>query len=560
MAFEIPCFWQLYLGRPYPVGRKILTPGLTNPGYGAAVFFSSDREDVEFEYSISDTSRFQIIDMVIKKGKLLAGDVLTLKIGDIRGSQIRAQEFAQWALFPTGVDERGNGDYRRIAPVPGVDVVGNFAEKYQVIIPSQAQKGDNLKVKVLALDKYGNPASNYPKELKIAHRTGALTANDRCFSATEAELEFEVSAFKHGLGRVNVSSKDSAITGCSNPIQVPDDNSDLNLYFGDIHAQNYDSIGTGSLDEYFQWARDVSLLNFTATANHYGGRFAVSDQIWNNVVEKSNYYNQDHEFVTFVSYEWSGKGGHKNIYYAEEKGPLFTRFEGYDDPDKLWQALEQWDVLTIPHHPKYCDPVDWKYENPKKQRLVEICSAWGISEKGGPHSVQAGLSRGQRLGFIGGTDSHVAQPGTGPHPYGEGNGLACVWAPELTRESIYQGLYDRRCYATMGNRTILKFWVNDIFMGGEYVIKANDKNFTDPIIKVNVAGDREIKSVAIIRNNEMIFNKSIHKDNVDLEFTDQIDINEIIQSNSINSIFYYARVTEVDGRMAWSSPVWLVRN
>ena len=44
-------------------------------------------------------------------------------------------------------------------------------------------------------------------------------------------------------------------------------------------------------------------------------------------------------------------------------------------------------------------------------------------------------------------------------------GLVAVYAPELTREAIWDALWHRRCYATTGKRIILEFSVDGEPMG-----------------------------------------------------------------------------------------------
>ena len=87
------------------------------------------------------------------------------------------------------------------------------------------------------------------------------------------------------------------------------------------------------------------------------------------------------------------------------------------------------------------------------------------------------LTNGYRLGIMASTDNHAGNAGFGVRraavtvgeegevferrsPAENGTALVAVYAPELTRKGIFQGMYHRRTYATTGTRIILDFELN----------------------------------------------------------------------------------------------------
>jgi hypothetical protein len=192
------------------------------------------------------------------------------------------------------------------------------------------------------------------------------------------------------------------------------------------------------------------------------------------------------------------------------------------------------------------------------QRLVEICSLWGISESGGVHSVQYALSRGHRLGFIGGTDTHFGQPGHGSHGVNEGRGLAAVYAGELTRPAIFDALRDRHCYATTGDRVLLNFRVNDARMGEEVEIPVDMPRK----IAVRAEGTGIIEKVEIIRNNQVVYTYAERVLSAEFEWEDDTPLSQIAippaYEGDVPFVFYYCRLTQENRQMAWSSPVWFL--
>src|ERR1019366_1358965 len=134
--------------------------------------------------------------------------------------------------------------------------------------------------------------------------------------------------------------------------------------------------------------------------------------------------------------------------------------------------------MVIPHYGgRHGNPA---FHNPQLQRNIEIVSDHRRSEDWASKC----LENGWRLGIIGSTDQHAGNAGFGVRragtkggeegevfepssPAENGTAMVAVYAPGLTREAIFQGLYHRRTYATTGTRIILDFTVNGAPMGSE---------------------------------------------------------------------------------------------
>lgn len=359
---------------------------------------------------------------------------------------------------------------------------------------------------------------------------------------------------------IKVFNRETGLYGRSNPVD-PLLYNDHQVYFGDLHGQSSRSIGFGSEKEYFWWARDAALLDFVAPANHYGGRETVTDEIWQHTLDLCEEFNDPGEFATMFSYEWGGgENAHRNVYYAEKPGRMFdAHTHQYSNIHSLWDALESQKLkaLTIPHHLKFISRINWKEFHAGYQRLAEVCSCWGNSEMYGPHSLQVGLEMGHRIGVVGGTDTHFSQPGSSAFgPFDKG-GLTGVICDKLDRTSIWNALYDRRCYATTGERILLDFRINNELMGSELEARGVRK------ITGKVVGTAELEWVEIIRNNEVWKRISLADQNeVDFEFEDTQNIDEIMLKPQVpikgDFIFYYLRTLQKDKHWAMSSPIWII--
>jgi hypothetical protein len=212
------------------------------------------------------------------------------------------------------------------------------------------------------------------------------------------------------------------------------------------------------------------------------------------------------------------------------------------------------------------------------ERLVEIYSAWGCGERsareGNPypirpndggdrdgHHVKDALARGHTLGFTAGGDTHDAAPGGIGHTYNgltgqfekrrwakaspHHPGLQGVWAEELTRESIFESIFNRRTYGTTGARIILKTELSSRPMGTVFPLRPN----APVTYKVNATGTAPIAKVEIVRNGETVHEVAPNEDRVEFTFEDT--------DPPTNQAYYYVRLTQQDGHIAWASPHYL---
>jgi hypothetical protein len=349
------------------------------------------------------------------------------------------------------------------------------------------------------------------------------------------------------------------------------------IFFGDLHAHSGQpkghACGSGTVDENYEYARDVANLDIFALAEHEWQMPKKGE--WELRLEKADEFNEDGHFVTLPSFEWTNQRyGHRNVYYLDSKRPLFatTNFQDVDyTPDYLWRELRKCgaQAITVPHHPNISwFPLDWSYKDPEFDRLVEVYSNWGNSEYfGAPYSwppdrlegvsVQDALAQGHNLGIIASSDCHDGHPGNSERddgipgisePPGRtiGSGRVAVLAQRLTREAVFHALYERRCYATTGTRILLDFNVNGKIMGSEITVPEKTSPRT---ISAKVEGTANIACVELVRNNVDILRKESKGRKTEINFVDQENIG--------NTCFYYLRVTQQDYEMAWSSPVWV---
>lgn len=247
---------------------------------------------------------------------------------------------------------------------------------------------------------------------------------------------------------------------------------------------------------------------------------------WETVQNASKRHLDPGTFVTFPAHEWHGnrtKWGDHNIYYYEEGQPLDDEWDLRD----LYENVAERDGLVIPHHTGYeigNRGKDLSIFDEELSPVMEMYSNHGSSEGVNTpvemtHNVSMGprtsggtyrdaLDRGYEVGAIASND----QPGL---PGTWNKGVAGVWAEELTRESVWKAIKDRRTYAVMGDRIALWWSVNDRPMGSK--IKGEE----DLHAKVDIECPQPLDRIELLHNGRVI-ETYCHQDHVGRRETDTI--------------------------------------
>jgi hypothetical protein len=119
-----------------------------------------------------------------------------------------------------------------------------------------------------------------------------------------------------------------------------------------------------------------------------------------------------------------------------------------------------------------------------------------------------------------------------------------VYAPDRTREAVFRALYERRVYATSGERIILDLRSDGHPMGSEYRTPA------PPTLQVDVVGTAEIAQLEIKKNSEVVHEIRPNQQSVRIDWRDE-------KFRPDESAYYYVRALQVDNEEAISSPIWV---
>ncbi|MFN2350444.1 MAG: hypothetical protein ABR497_00700, partial [Kiritimatiellia bacterium] len=138
------------------------------------------------------------------------------------------------------------------------------------------------------------------------------------------------------------------------------------VFWGDLHVHTAFSNCSGwrCLDPEwcYQYAREISLLDFAAAADHLRGIAAAADR-WPRLQQMAHKYNLPSDFVALLGFESShayGFGGDNNVYFLDDDAPYFwverEGMRGGTAPRvhlrELWQQMDRTGkaYFTVPHH------------------------------------------------------------------------------------------------------------------------------------------------------------------------------------------------------------------
>jgi hypothetical protein len=266
---------------------------------------------------------------------------------------------------------------------------------------------------------------------------------------TEGDLDLRIIAKDEELARAN-------------PLRIVK-GAALRRYWGDLHGQSGETIGMGSAESYFRYARDAAFIDMVG---HQGNDFQITDAFWKELNRLTAEFDVPGRFVCLPGYEWSGNtgmGGDRNVFYRREDRPIrrssHILVEGRTSTDaiytahELFRALQGEDAVVIAHvGGRYAD---LKYAHDGRlERAVEVHSTWGTFE----WLLHDAFEKGYRVGVVCHSDDHKGRPGAtrpGASSFGAIGGLTCYLMPELTRDALFEALRHRRHYGTTGARMFL---------------------------------------------------------------------------------------------------------
>lgn len=331
---------------------------------------------------------------------------------------------------------------------------------------------------------------------------------------------------------------------------------DWNLYFGQLHAHTDISNGAGSVEEAFQYASQVDGLDFFAVTDH-------SDSFDNADMGAIDADGAD------ISADWAaGKQAAASVTNGDFVG-LFGFEMTWPEDKQLghistfntpgWQTRDQADFENVPtalenyykaltavpgsvsqfNHP---DTVHGDFErfdhySPQYDAAVSLLEVAGEDGVVDCEYYDLALDKGWHVAPTNNQNNHKGQWGDAS------DARTVVLAKDLTEESLYAAMKDRRVYATQDSDLAIFYELNGTVMGS-ILPKSEEAEIT---VFLSDPTDEAIGSVEVVADDgEAIARQWVETPTKMLEL-----------SVPGGCSYYYLRITQPDGDVAVTAPVWM---
>ena len=353
-------------------------------------------------------------------------------------------------------------------------------------------------------------------------------------------------------------------------------------YFGQLHSHTQYSDGAGSLDSALAYVKalpdnaNVDFVAFTDHSNYFDSKnnpnveaalydtSLVKDSdpshswaTYKNTVAAFNAANAG-KMVAIAGFEmtWSGGPGHINTFntpgiVSRNNTTLNnkTKDAGLQAYYKLLSQTEGVDSISQFNHPgttfgNFIDFGYWDAVVDTRMYMVEVGNGEGQIGAGGyyPSYEQyiMALDKGWHVAPTNNQDNHKGK-------WGNANDARdVILTDDFTEDGIYAALRARRMYATEDKNLDLDYTVNGNMMGSiidvpeklNFEISFNDPDRTDSIAKVEL----------VVNSGKVAYTwdsaADLAKGSVSVELAPEYT-------------YYFVRVTEGDGDLAVTAPVWV---
>jgi hypothetical protein len=331
---------------------------------------------------------------------------------------------------------------------------------------------------------------------------------------------------------------------------------------GDLHRHtdiSADGIGDGSLLDFYRYAFNAGQYDYMVVTDHqYGG----TEYNWWRTEKSEDIFLAPGRFWPLFGTERSlpYPNGHRNTFFAQRGNrelPI-SREENAGNLNTgpiLYPYLRKLNGITSSHSTASDQGTDWRDNDSQLEPLVEIYQGLNSSYEyeNAPRAdtperryyhhgegwrpagfVWNAWAKGLKLGVQTSSD-HIATH----------DSYTCVLVEAdqpRNREDILNAMRARHVYAATDN-IIVDVRIGDHLMGDIFPSREI------PVLKVKVEGTGPIDRIEVIKNNTFVHTDRPKGSSASFEFRD----NDVKPGES----YYYVRVEQAAGQLAWSSPIWV---
>lgn len=530
--------------------------------------------------------------------KIETGESFTIVIGSRKltdslmnknGSQ--AQTYSQRRRpFLLYVDTTGKRHFEEPETF-SMDIRGNELTNVSILTPSFVQRNKRFDVVARFEDDFGNLTSNASDEtlIELSHEHIRENLNWKLFVPETGFITIPNLYFnEEGIYTIQLKNTHTGDTFRSPPIKCFNE-SEKSLYWGLLHGESVRVDSTENIESCLRHFRDEKSMNFFATSSSENID-ETPPEIWKLISQNVIEFDESERFSTMLGFQWMGAPkteGMRQFLWSKEGRPILRKKEAKTNSlKKIYKNFTPKDLISIPTFTMGKGfEYDFEAFNPEYERVVEIYNSWGSSEctkkEGNVRSIKAPSKKGvqecaegsivsalkmnKRFGFVaGGLDDRSIYGNffeSDQEQYSPG--MTAIIAKEHNRSSLYEALYNRSCYATTGKRIIVGLYVAGQSMGSELNTTEKPGLIYNRHISGYVAGTEKLQTIEIIRNGTVLHTFEPDDYHFKFEHDDLTQLKSVCldaKDKSDPFAFYYLRVTQDGGHMAWSSPIWVDLN
>ena len=250
----------------------------------------------------------------------------------------------------------------------------------------------------------------------------------------------------------------------ANPLRVVA-SAPLRRYWGDLHGQSGETVGTNPAESYFRYARDRAFVDIVG---HQGNDFQITDRVLAGAQPPDGTRSTSPGASSACR---ATNGPATPAWAATATSSTAARAARSIAPRAFWSRdktrstatatrprtcsapFQDEDAVVIAHvGGRYAD-IRFAHDG-RLERAVEVHSTWGTFE----WLLHDAFAQGYRVGVVCHSDDHKGRPGAtrpGASTFGAIGGLTCYFMPELTRDALFEALRRRRHYGTTGTRLFM---------------------------------------------------------------------------------------------------------
>jgi hypothetical protein len=353
--------------------------------------------------------------------------------------------------------------------------------------------------------------------------------------------------------------------------RLESDGKKYQLERGEFHRHteiSFDGGNDGSLEDMWRYAIDVAKLDWISCTDHDNGN--GKEYTWWLTQKYTDAYHVGKAFTPIFGYERSVAYpmGHRNCLFVrrgvrtlprlnepdKEKSAVPNGNVHVDDTKMFYRYLKELDGICASHTSATNMGTDWRDNDPVVEPIVEIYQGDRNSyeKEEAPRAgydpksdkkpaniagwfpkgyVNLALEKGYRFGFQSSSDhisTHISY---------------CVALAEAPgREGVIAALKKRHCYAA----------TDDILMevkSGTHLMGDEFKTNAAPKLEIKVVGAKGLKKVEVLKDSEVAATFEPGKREYSGTWTDP--------KPTKGAHWYYVRVQQEDGALAWASPLYV---